>query len=329
MLFDSTKKKDEADDGLSGASAINIILMLAVLLFTGYLLTGQTNVPIELSFTKINETTLENGTWIQEIFNENGFLYSVACTRDLEPRLYKHTSPTNRTFIKKLCEAPDRYYFHKGLAVTRVDNITFAFVNIHVFEKTLTACYSGDSIENLEYIGLASQAGYFPNTTMNFRIRDVWFNTTDQLFYAYYDGSDLGKGTHYYTYLGRSPDPFFDPEEFEYLYCAGNGWNEGGLYAPNVLWLDEYGIGCVKGYKNPVKPYDFDSDLVYIEKPSNVQFFTNLRALQGFFSKYLNDETQASFLFTYNEKIYLASRHGEYQISEIFGIIYEVEIKKN
>lgn len=211
--------------------------------------------------------------------------------------------------------------------MTRANDQTFAFVNIHLPEKTLTACYSGETIEDLEYIGIASQAGYFQNTTVNFRIRDVWFNETDQYFYAYYDGSDLWKGTHYYTYLGRSYDPFFEANEFEYLYCAGKGWNNGGLYAPNVCWIDEYGIGCVKGHKNIFKPYDFDSDIVYINKPSKVIFFSKLSSSQTYFSKHLNDETQISIFFLYKGKLYLTSTHGENQITPVYGSIYEVEIK--
>jgi hypothetical protein len=326
----SFNKTDDSDDISKGSVILFLVFIYALSAFFGYwFVHARPNDPLKFSFTLINQTRLDNGSWIQEIHIENEILYSVACIRDKPPRLYIHTNPTNRTYLKTLCEAPEGYLFHKGLAITRAYNQTYVFVNLHDPEKTLTALYIGETIEDLEFIGIASQAGYFLNTTSNFRIRDVWFNETDQMFYAYYDGSEVWKGTHYYTYLGRSEDPFFSSSEFDYLYCAGNGWNKGGLYAPNVLWLDEYGIGCVKGYRKRRKPYDFDSDLVFIVQPKDIQFFTHLKADKAYFNKYLNDETAISLFFTYNDKLYLTSVSGDYQITPLYGFIYEVEITRD
>jgi hypothetical protein len=176
-------------------------------------------------------------------------------------------------------------------------------------------------------MGLASCAGYFENTRVNFRIRDVWFNETDNMFYAYYDGSSLWKGHHYYVYLGKSPDPFFGISEFTYLYKAGYGWAAMGIYAPNVYFMENgQGLGAVKGHKNSGKPYGFDCDLIWIKKPSEIVFFSDPKGDSAYFEKLGQIETQATFIFEYNGFVYIYSRCKDPESSDQFGRLYEVRI---
>jgi hypothetical protein len=288
-----------------------------------------------LKFTKIDSTKLENGTWVQELHIENGGLYSVSSIKDREPKLYKHDlDVVSRKFVKNLCTVPEKpsgfdyLRFHKGFAITRVEDTTYAFVNMHNGSNTLTALYTGDSVENLEFYDLVCFAGYFEDTKVNFRIREVWFNNTDNKFYCYYDGSSVWKGTHLHTYLGISEDVYFTEDEFTYLYSATLGsWSNGGMYGPHVLWLsDDFAIGCVKGHRAITKPYDFDCDLVWMNKPSDIHFYSYRDSITAFFEEKISEETQLSMFIEYKDSIYLFTRNGEPPYTDVFGEIYEVDI---
>ena len=259
----------------------------------------------------VHEVDLINGSWIQEIYNDGSDLYSIACIRDKSPRLYQHSSLEDRVFIKNLCEAPEGFEFHKGLAIIEHDDLVYAFVNLHDQNRTHTGLYTGSSITDLSFVSLASSAGLMNNTQVNFRIRDVWFNETDNLFYSYYDGSSLWKGHHFYVFLGRSPDPIFEPHEFIPLYEGGTGWNQYGIYAPNIYQFDDYALGAVKGYSNREIPYNFDCDLVMIPKPTEIIFFSDLEGGSAYFESIGQPETQAGILFEYQGSIYIASRFTE------------------
>lgn len=290
--------------------------------------------PPKLMFKKIHSVELKNYSWIQEAFVENGVLYSVACIRDLEPRLYRHVNVTHREYVKRLCQLPpkpkfladgDYIKFHRGLAICRVNDTTYVFLNMHNRYTTFTALYTGSNIENLVFLDFVSFAGYFGNTTVNWRIREVWFNYTDNKFYCYYDGSSIQKGTHLHTYLGVSDDPYFSKKEYTHLYSAVKDSNSnGGIYAPHVLWLDrDIGIGCVESYREKIKPYDFDCDLITLESPKKISFYTDREAEHAFFEEHLAEESQLSMFLKYNGKTYLFTRNGPNK----YGEIYEVDIR--
>jgi hypothetical protein len=289
-------------------------------------LLNQNDLP-QVELTLLNETIVNNGTWIQEVYVNNTDLYTVACIRDKPPRLYKHSSTTERSFLKYLCEAPEGYQFHKGLAITNTNGKVYAFVNLHDEYRTLTGLYVGPSIENLSYVGLASCAGYFENTQVNFRIRDVWFNETDNKFYAYYDGSSIWKGTHYYVYLGKSSDPFFEPNEFSYLYEAGALWARRGIYAPMVYFMDNgQGIGAVKGHNQNRIPYDFDCDLVWVKRPSKIVFYTDPEDKYAFFERNGQTDTQITLIFKYEGLVFVYSISRNPDGPGYLGRLYKTHI---
>ena len=171
----------------------------------------------------------------------------------------------------------------------------------------------------MTFDGVLFKYGENENCTVNSRLNDFWYNATDQNWYGLVSGSSIFKGTRTHVYLAQSDDlnftGDFDDAPLYHIDQWGNySWADAGIYPPNAVWLDGRGFAGVKGYANHGKPYDFDSDLIFMESPRDISkdsFLTGLDSSDAYYNSVFGyNDTQRSVPVIQDGIVWMMVRNG-------------------
>lgn len=283
------------------------------------------NSPIYTQLTKSGE---ERGydypwNWGHEVIwddNTQQFWLLSSGEKEFTKKAWASTKPYDWEYCGNIStDFPEGWTSHKGVSGFIVDNRYFASINIQNDEGTGAALYSGNTFVNMTLEGVLFKYGENENCTVNSRLNDFWYNATDQNWYGLVSGSSIFKGTRTHVYLAQSDDLNFtgDFDEFPLYYSDQWGvmsWPNAGIYPPNTVWMDNRGFAGVKGYANLVRPYDFDSDLIFMESPRNIStdsFLTDLENEDAYFNGVFNvNDTQRSVPVIQDGIVWMMVRTG-------------------
>ena len=214
---------------------------------------------------------------------------------------------------------PEGWTSHKGVSGYILDNTYFASINIQDDEGTGAALFTGSSFVNMTFDGVLFKYGENENCTVNSRLNDFWYNATDQNWYGLVSGSSIFKGTRTHVYLAQSDDlnftgDFDDAPLYHIDQWGNSSWADAGIYPPNAVWLDGRGFAGVKGYANHGKPYDFDSDLIFMESPRDISkdsFLTGLDSSDAYYNSVFGyNDTQRSVPVIQDGIVWMMVRNG-------------------
>ena len=215
---------------------------------------------------------------------------------------------------------PEGWTSHKGVSGFILDEDTYvASINIQDDKGTGAALYTGDNFVNMTLEGILFKYGENENCTVNSRLNDFWYNSTDRNWYGLVSGSSIHKGTRTHVYLAQSDDlnftGNFDDAPLYYSDQWGNtSWTNAGIYPPNVVWLDGHGFAGGKGYASHGRPYDFDADLMFMESPRDISkesFLTGLESSDAYYNGVFGyNDTQRSVPVIQDEIVWMMVRNG-------------------
>ena len=262
--------------------------------------------------------------WCHEVIwdeNTQQFWFLSSGEKELTKKAWISTKPYDWTFAGNVStEFPEGWSSHKGVSGFILDEDSyFASINIHDEDGTGAVLYSGDSFVNMTYEGILFIYGENENCTVNSRLQDFWYNKTDDKWYGLISGSSIHKGTRTHVYLAQSEDLNFTGDFGDsLLYCRdeweSGSWTDAGIYPPNVVWLNGRGFGGVKGYANPARPYDFDSDLIFMDSPRDISkksFLSSLDSKDAYYNSILGfNDTQRSVPVLQDGILWMMVRNG-------------------
>ena len=139
----------------------------------------------------------------------------------------------------------------------------------------ITCLWTGNQLTEMSYQGKVTDEYEVPEVSENFRVFDAWYNQTDKNYYAFIGGGDKTHGDWHIFYLAKSIDLNFTGDVINTALMNGNSfahnsWADTYNYPPRGVWDNNRSsyIGLMPGCGSTLPPYEFDNDLVTLEKPS-------------------------------------------------------------
>jgi len=215
---------------------------------------------------------------------------------------------------------PNGWISHKGVSGYVIGKDEYvASINVQDVNGTGAVLYTGNNFVNMSLQGFLFKYGENENCSVNCRLNDFWYNSTDDCWYGLISGSSIHKGTRTHVYLAQSNDLNFTDnfDDNPLYYCTqwdNTSWTSSGIYPPNIIWMDGDGFAGVKGYRNHYKPYDFDADLIFVSAPRDISkesFLTELDSEDAYFNgNFKFNDTQRSVPVVQDGIIWMMVRKG-------------------